>query len=777
MALKENTKSYISTGSSNTMHVISKFVSKWHYFLLSILLFLILAFIKIKYTVPVYNISASIAISQDESINDAGLSAFKDLGTLDNNVVKIENEIKFLQSRTLISSVVRKLDLNIQYFLQGSILNTELYDETIIEFNFLDEKLRDNHESIVTYNVKINSETSYSFVEGEQVLSTHTFGNKIKTVLGEIIVTPISKNIKDYIGQVVIIKVTPIKETVESYKRKLFIFQAGQNSSVVNIGLNNPIKEKAVNIINSLIDEYILATIKNKKRVSEKTAKFIKERIKLISGDLSEVDNEAAGYKSKFGLTNNVDAQTQMVAAIDSENAQKIGSLQTQLSLLASMKRFITSEEAKNDPIPPNLGFDNPTISSDVARYNRLIFQRKRLLKTSSEKNPVVINVTEQIEGVRQILISSLKSLRSSIKIRLNSLQTQDKYFSGKLYSAPIRQKDLREIEREQTVKEQLYLYLLKKREEAEITGHVTVADCRIIDRASVLSSKKVSPKRLNHYAGGFLIGFLIPFLIIYLKELFNSKIDSVDDLEASTDISIVGTIPRFKKRKDMIIKDNDRSQISEAFRILRTNIDFLLKSAPQDSAKTILVTSSISGEGKTYTSFNLSKVLSFLEGRVIHVTTDFRDPKLNKYLDLPKEEDQKGFTNFIVNKNLKPHEVIEESIIQDNIDILRAGKIPPNPSELLVDPRVSEMFDYLKKNYDYIIMDSAPVKLVTDTLLLEEYIDLTLFIVRESYTEKKLIKNIEKLKAEKRLPNIAILLNGEEDKPGNYGYGYGNNN
>ncbi len=763
--------------SFNLRDQVFRYLKKWYWFVFCTLIFGILAFLYIRYTIPQYNVSGTILVSQEESVSGSELSAFKDLGLLDNTQNKIENEIQILRSRTLINNVVNKLKLNIQYFSTGRILEIENYPKSLVEINLLaDDSIINN--SSKTFRVLINSATSFSFVnkKGDK-LSEHSFGKNINTSIGDVVITPNIENIASSTGKIITIKVSPIEIITQFYRSKIDIETVGNKSSIVKISLNDQVKAKAKDIINKLVEEYNNSTIENKKQISAKTALFISERLDLISGDLSEVDDEAAGYRSKFGLTNDVEAQTQRVADIDSKNSREISQLSTQLGLIESMRNFVLSQEGRYDLIPPNQGFNDATITNTVVRYNGLILQRKRLLRTSSEQNPVVINIDQQIDGLRQVLIGGLNGLKSSINARLNSLKVQDQYFRGKIYTAPIRQKDLRVIEREQTIKEQLYLYLLQKREEAELTSHVTIANARIIDKASTVGSYIAFPNKKFVYLGAVFLGLLIPFLTIYFLDLFNTKVNSIEDLEKVLSLPILGTIPKIKNKKySIVVSKNDRSGVGEAFRILRTNLDFLMAGTNNNKGKVIFVTSTVSGEGKTMVSSNLAKTLSLTGKKIAYLGTDLRDPKFHQFLDLPEGRDTKGLTNFIMNSELKPKDVTYKDKGENSFDFIPSGAIPPNPAELLMHERVAIMFEHLKEQYDYIIVDTSPVSLVTDTLLIGHFSDLCIYIVREKYSDKRILHVPQSFYTEKRLPNIAVLLNAAGSHAGyNYGYGYGN--
>ncbi|WP_106793717.1 tyrosine-protein kinase family protein [Aquimarina sp. Aq78] len=765
--------------SFNLRDQIIKYLRHWYWFVLSVFVFVALAYVKVRYTIPQYNVSSTIAISQDESMSESELSAFKDLGILDDGQNKIENEIQIIKSRTLLTNVVNNLKLNVRYFSEGRILEVENYPKSLIEINFLsDDSIV--HKKSKVFHVRIDSGTTFSFLdEKDQKLSDHSFGKTISTSVGDIIITPSVDTMDANSGKIIKIIITPVKFVAESYRNRLSIIP-GKGSSIVRLSLNDPVKEKAKDIINDLVEEYNKATIENKKLASARTADFINDRLELISGDLTQVDDQAATYQSSRGLTSSdVAVQAQQFSDLDTKNSQEIARLNTQLYFIESMRKFVLSQEGKFDLVPQsNSGFSDPTVATTISRYNGLILQRQRLLKTSSIRNPVVVNIDQQIGGLRQVLIGSLNSLKNSLNGQLRSLNTQNQYFGGQIYSAPTRQKDIRAIEREQTIKEQLYLYLLQKREEAEIKSHITLSNARVIDKASTLGSYPVSPNKKTIYAGAFFLGLILPFLIIYTSDLLNVKVSSREDLEKVLSMPIIGSIPKVKSKNKIMISQNDRSGIAEAFRILRTNLDFLMAGINKAKGKVIFVTSTISGEGKTLISSNLTKTLAISGKKVAFLGTDLRDPKFHKFFELPNGKDSKGLTNFIMNDELTPEDIIYTYKKEDSFDIIPSGAIPPNPAELLMQERVNVMFKYLEEHYDYIIVDTAPVSLVTDTLLIAKHADLSIYIVRENYSDKRVLQVPENFYREKRLPNIAVLLNAAGNKTGyNYGYGYGKKN
>ncbi|MFK8059999.1 MAG: GumC family protein [Polaribacter sp.] len=778
--MKSNSINDSNSKAHNTKGYKDLFLSYfkyWYWFLLCFIVCTILAYTSLKYTIPMYDVSSTIVISQEDNLSDAGLSVFKDLG-LDQTQDKIENEIQILKSKTLIRNVIKKLKLNVQYFYEGRVLDIEEYKNPIVRINFLvaDSILAKQYG---TFNIRVKSETSFSFVDDDyNDISSHKFGTSVSTKVGNAVLIPNLNNINASIGLVIKIKLVPTRSLVDSFRGRLSINVVGQNSSVLQVYLRDAVIERAENFIDNLIDEYGKRTIKNKNETSNKTAEFINDRLNEISKNLSNVDSEAAKYMSKYGVSEDISGASGRLADISLENKKELAIFETQTLLIQSTIDFINDKQSKNDLIPSNLGLDDSAVSTEIGKYNTLVLQRKRLLKTSTLQNPIVINIDDQLEGLRDVLLQSLNSLKNRVVIKLNRVKQRNKKFESKIFEAPEIQKDLRKIGRDQGVTEQLYLYLLQKKEEADITSHITVPNSRVIDRATAISLQPVSPNKKSTYLLSSLLGFLIPFVIIYAKDLFSTSIKSKKDIEELVSIPFLGSIPKSKSKNQFVINKTNTTPISEAFRILRTNIDFLLAGVKKETGKVIFTTSSISGEGKTFISSNIAKSLAISGKKVVYIGTDFRFPKFHEILELPDGKMTKGFTNFITDINLRVEDIIcKENNENDAIAIIPPGIIPPNPSGLLMNERVQTMFTYLEKHYDYIVVDTAPVSLVTDTLLISKLADITVYVVKENYSDKGLLSIPEKYHLDGRLVNLAILLNyASSNMSGTYGYGYGYN-
>ena len=760
----------------NLKELALNYIKYWYWFLVGIVICIGIAFMSLRYSIPLYDVSSTIVISQEDNLSDAGLSVFKDLG-LEQSQDKIENEIQVLKSKTLIKNVIEKLKLNVQYFYEGRVLDIEEYKNPILKIDFLDT-YTDSYQKYGVLNILITSNDSFSFVdEDANEISKHQFNTPVNTDIGTAILSLNKEVIDSFKNKIIKIKVLPIRSLVDSYRNRLNVSVVGQNSSVLQISLRDAIINRAEDFINQLVDEYSVKTIKNKNETSSKTASFINDRLIEMSKNLSVVDSEAARYMSKYGINSDLTGVSSgNLSELSSENKRTIAAYETQNLLIESTIDFIKNKKSKNALIPSNLGINESEITTDIGKYNTLVLQRKRLLKTSTEQNPIIIKIDDQLKGLKDVLFENLKRQKERIAIKLKSILKREKKFNRKLYQAPEVQKDLRKIIREQGVTEQLYLYLLKKKETADITSHITVSNSRVIDRATPVSLLPVSPNKRNIYLLAILLGLFIPFVIIYATYLFSTSVKSKKDVEEVITAPFLGTIPKHKSKNQFAINRTSKTPISEAFRILKTNIDFLLtNSDSNDSGKIIFTTSSISGEGKTFMSSNIAKTLAISGKKVALIGTDFRFPKFHEILDLPNGKNTSGFTNFITDPTLSVKDVIYKENSDDAIDIIPPGIIPPNPTGLLTNKRVHVMFEYLRENYDYIIVDTAPVSLVTDTLLISKLADLTVFVVKENFSDKRLLSIPEKYYQEERLINLAVVLNyATSNMSGTYGYGYG---
>ncbi|WP_418501150.1 GumC family protein [Flagellimonas sp.] len=762
----------------------------WKWFLLSLLIALSLAYVHLRYSVPQYSANAKIQIVEDKN-SGSELDVFKDLNVFSGSKTKIEDEIEILSSRSNFIQVVKDLGINVKYVIQGNIKDNELYGETFpFSINFLasDSII---YQSKYHFFVEPNSDSSYGFSkEEDEPLQSKSFGSAVTTGIGNIILIPNSEKLKAYIGKRIKIEIRPINDVAESYQKSIKVSPASEFSNIINISLNDPIQRRAIDVINRLIDINNNNAVSDKKKVADRTSKFINDRITEIYSNLSDVDESAETYKSSRGIAD-LGSQSNVNFNRSAAGEQELEDASIQLEIANSMENLINSQE-KYDIVPSNIGLSNQGISDAAVRYNELVAQRKRLLESSNEKNPVIVKLDQQLETLKKGLLSSLNNVTNNLNLRVNSLSKQLSQINSRIYAAPSNERALRDIARKQQTTESLYLYLLQKREESQIAFASAEPKSKIVEEGHASSRLPISPKPKIVYLAAFLIGFLIPFSIVYAKDLLDNKIHNKIDLEALTgDVPVMAELPKLGKKESKIILKDDRSILAESMRILRTNLDYILKSRSKsmDRAQIVFVTSSVPGEGKTFVSSNMATICANTGKKVLLVGADIRNPKLYTFFSetlspdgsgiKPKRNVGKGLTEYLFDNSLSEEEIIVGTKTNTNdIDVIYSGKIPPNPAELLMSDRMKELFEKMSGLYDYIIVDTAPVMVVTDTLLISQYADQILYVTKANVTEKKVIEYPLKLKNEGKLKNLSFVVNGVKQSNlgygGKYGYGYG---
>ena len=503
--------------------------------------------------------------------------------------------------------------------------------------------------------------------------------------------------------------------------------------------------------------------------MAKKTSDFIDTRLEIITRELDSVERNKEQFKSSNRLTN-IEAEAQLILENASEFEKRQFDVSTQIELANTMIDYM-DQATNNDLLPSNIGLEGDEVTQDVNNYNALILQRNKLLKTSTAKNPVVVNVNNQIDGIRRNILNSLKNTSNTLKISLRDLNYREASLNSKLSKVPSKEKIFRGIERQQTIKEQLYLFLLQQREEASISLAVTASKAKVVDNA-FSSRAPVSPNRPLIYLGAAFAGLLIPFIFIYSRTLLNNKVNNRHDVEKMLkETSLIGEIPKLRKGEEELIQSNDRSVLAESFRILRTNLQYLFinKLKNTHKANTVFVTSTIKGEGKTFIAFNLALTLAQTGKKVALVGADIRNPQLQRYL--PKEsQSRKGLTEYIIDPSLAVKDLAAQSRYSENLSIVLSGIIPPNPAELLMEPRTIEFFDEIRGMYDFVVVDTAPSMLVTDTIIINKLADVTLYVIRANYTEKRLLEFPQDAIEDGRLINVAAVLNNVSLN--NFGYG-----
>nr|WP_299172591.1 tyrosine-protein kinase [uncultured Allomuricauda sp.] len=778
------------TPNTNTdlSYLIKPYVKNWKWLVVSVVVAITFAILYVRYTVPQYAIHAKVKILEDQN-SASELGAFTDLGILGGAGNNVLDEIETLNSRTNLIEVVKELGLNKRIIALGNIKNTGIYDNPPFNINFL------GPDSIVQkteyeFYIRLISNTKFQFANIEnETFKEYSFGKPIPSFSGELIITPNGAlDMTSYSGRDYQVKVSPLATRAEYYQKKILIKEKDEFSNIISITLNDTSKKRGKDIINALIDKYNQNAVDDKKAIADRTSNFINDRIADIYGNLSTVDQSAEDFKAGRGIAD-IASQTNVNLNIGAANQQELRNTSVQLDIASSMKDLVDNQDGY-ELLPANVGLADETIAGTTSRYNELALERKRLLESSNEKNPIIVNLDQQLDGLKRSMKSSLNSVTNNLSLQVNSLSKQLSSINSRIYSAPKNERALRDITRQQQTTESLYLYLLQKREESQITFASASPKSKVIDRAYLLNKFPVSPKKPIVFLASFILGLLVPISVIYVKDLLDNKIHNKLDLEKIVgDAPVLAEIPKIGKKEEKLIRNEDRSVLAESLRILRTNLDYIFRTKKKNGkGNFVFVTSSVPGEGKTLVSSNLAMIFASTGKKVLLIGADIRNPKLytffadSKNVDTklkPKREVRTGLTEYLSDSTLEINKIINPTLVHANtIDVIYSGRIPPNPAELLMSDRVGELFDSLSERYDYVVVDTAPLMVVTDTLLISRYANQILYVVKADETDKKVLEYPLKLIREGKLKGLSFIVNNVKSSNlgygGKYGYGYG---
>jgi len=754
---------------------LNKYLRYWPWFVIGVILCVFAGILYLKFSTAQYSTTASIIIKDEKSKSPAGgMAAFADMGFMGGmGTESIENEIGILKSKTLMTQAVKALNLNITYFKEGTLKTNEVYSSTPFQVNLLqldEEQLADRLKEELGNSFKIIPVSEEKF----QLINTATeetmeakFGAPVNIGFADITVEETGIELEAGKDNSIEVHFNTLSSVVGKYREAVQVNLTDKNSSLLELSLVDPVKEKAQDILDQLILEYNRQAIEDKNLVATNTAKFIDERLSIINQELDSVEVGKEEFKEANQLTN-IEAESEIFIENASEYRKRQQEVGTQLELANAMINYLQTG-SNSDLLPANLGIEETGVNEVIKEYNSLVLERNRILSGSTRKNPVVIRLDSQIEQMRANVMQSLQRMRSNLQIAQEDLDRQAAAIGSQISAVPAKERKYRGIERQQNIKEALYLFLLQKREENSLSLAVTAPKAKIVDRA-YSANAPVSPKSKIILLAALIIGLLIPFLIIYLRNLLNNKVTERADLEKVTkEIPIVGEIPRIVKKESDLIKVNDRSVLAEAFRIMATNLQYLLvNTSKKEKGIKLFVTSTVKGEGKTFVATNLGLTFANMKKKVVVVGGDLRNPQLQRYETGAQEFT--GVSDYLYNPSLKMEDIINSSKIHPNLDILASGNIPPNPSELLRSKRMGELLSELEMIYDYIVVDTAPAMLVADTFLINQYADLTIYVTRAGYTEKRLLDFAVDAKKEGKLHDVSFVLNDVE--MANFGYG-----
>lgn len=773
-----------TTKSNEIRQTVEIYLSYWKVIITCLIIAVFLGYTYLRYASYQYKATATIKIRDEkQSKKLPSISEISSDGLFSDGTNKIIDEIKTLQSRTLITNVIKTLNLNVRYFTEGSIKESEVYLNPPVKINFF---ANDSiiHKVDTTLYLKIKSPTQFLSFKNkgkslmdrdEETGKLYDFGSRFKTGFGDIIITPNTGIYAPTIGSNLKITISSINNLVSIYQMKTKI-SSEKGSSVLMLEINENNPYKAVDILDELIKEYNKDILSEKENEVRVTSEFINNRLAQVSEELKEVDYSAENIQKKQGLTA-LESKANLNLQTGQQLQTQIASTSRDIQIIDYLQEEISSTDRTNDMLPAvNIG--DPNTVQVLKSHNELVAQRDRLLKNSSNSNPVVIQLNNQIETLKSNIENSLKNIKSNSQLTLNSLSRENSRIQGKLSTAPTKQRQFRDIKRQQDIKESLYLYLLEKREESAIQLGMDSPSAKIVDEA-FSTNLPVAPNKSIVLIASVLIGLGIPMAFIYLSTLLNTRLYNKNDLTDILDIPYLGDVPKTSKTQKLVEKI-DYSPKAEAFRIMKSNIDFILGGV-KNRAKKIFITSTIPQEGKSHTSTNLATSIAYSGKSVLLIETDIRVPKILNYLNL-ENKNNLGLSDYIADTSLIPEKVVIKNTNNEFLDIISSGTIPPNPSELLMSERVEHLFKYFENKYDYIIADTSAVGIVSDTLLISKFADIFIYVVSAGKIDSRLLQHVAKpLYAEKRLPKMTMLLNGvQQGKKGyggyGYGYGYGNN-
>ena len=781
--MKENENSYNNNMSEldeekvNYQEILFKYIIHWPWFVASVLACLVGAWMYLHFQTPVYQVSASIMIKDDKK-NAGGNAADLEslgLGGVITSAQSIDNEIEVLRSKTILKEVVNNLELYITYYDEDEFPKRELYKISPVIVNLtaqeadnlpgvalIDMKLAPEGGLVVNLKIGLN-EYNKSFDKLPAVLPTNvgTFGFTLRDSLlnGKIEGQNTVRNISAMVSQPFVV--------AKGYQGALNIAPTSKTTSVAVVSLMNTNIQRGQDFINKLMEMYNRNTNNDKNEVAEKTKEFINERIKIIDEELGSTEDKLEAFKRNAGLTN-IGSDAQLAVEGNAEYERKRVENGTQINLIRDLTKYINNPSNEYEVLPANIGLSDNGLTTQIDRYNELIFERKRLLRTSTENNPMIINLDTSLRAMKANVQAAIDGTLQGLLIVKADLDREASRFSRRISDAPGQERQYVSIARQQEIKAGLYLMLLQKREENAITLAATANNAKIIDEP-VAEGRPVSPKPKMIYMIALLVGLGGPVGIIFLISLTKFKIEGRRDVENLTSRPIVGDVPLTTEKSGTIaVFENQNTLMSETFRNVRTNLQFMLKS----DQKVILVTSTVSGEGKSFISSNLAISLSLLGKKVVIVGLDIRKPGLNKVFNIPRKE--LGITQYLSNPEKNLMDFVQASDVSKKLYILPGGTVPPNPTELLARDGLDKAVETLRKNFDYVILDTAPVGMVTDTLLIGRVADLSVYVCRADYTRKAEFTLINELADSNKLPNLCTVINGLDLQKKKYGYYYG---
>jgi capsular exopolysaccharide synthesis family protein len=747
--------------------ILLKYLSKWYWFVISVVLCFAIAFVYLKITNIQYQVQTTILLRQEQSATSGlvDLAMLEGLGMSGATSKEVEDEIQVLTSKSIMHNVITSLGIETEYFVRRGLRFEEMYPVYPIKL-IVPENFNDTLKQQVTLRLKRTTDGyQINFKFGEQTAhyDIKTIDAPFTTAVGVLKLQQI-KPIK--VGDSYKIVSYPMRSLTERFCTSIKVASVNKKSNAINISTTSTNFKKSEVVLNKLIQLYNLDAVIDKNMIASNTASFVEDRLKLIGAELLDVELNVENFKKQNSLTD-ISSEAALFLQSSSEYNKKLAELETQINLVTYIETYVKDSKNQYNLVPANLGIEDNSLLSLMQEYNKALLERMKLMRTTNDKNPVIMQMEQQLKELRSSVIASINSIKDGLKISRKDVIGSNSQFSSKIKDVPTQERKYLEIQRQQEIKQKLYLFLLQKREENALSLASTIPSAKTLDSAYT-SITPVSPKKMIVFLLAFMLGLIIPIVIIYTLDMLNNKISNRKELKKLIKVPFLGCIGINKDSDDVVVvKEGSTLPIVEMFRIVRTNMQFMLggKKSP-----VILVTSSISGEGKSFNAINIAMTFALMQKKVVLVGLDIRSPMVAEYLHLSKE---KGVTMYISDPSLTVNDIIVNSNLHKFLDVIPAGPVPPNPAELIMSQRLDDLFQQLRNKYDYIIIDSAPIGVVSDTYLLNRFVDNCIFVTRQNYTPRDACSLINEIHDTKKLNNMAVILNGTDQNTG-YGYGYG---
>ncbi len=750
---------------------------KWPWILLSLIVCVGAAMIYILRTPDVYTRATEIMIKEPSKGKSAGMEEFADLGLISSST-SVANEITNLRSGDLMEEVVRRLNLDVNYFRKGRFHNIVAYGTGLpIQLEIVNFPT----DASATLELNISADKKVTIRELKQgelkweESFTGSLGDSIATPVGIVIVNPSPAYTPGTAIELEVNKI-PVKTAQAIYSSHLGVSQSGENSSVIRLTLSDRSIQRADDVLATLIDVYKDSWIRDRNEIAVSTSQFINERLNVIEGELGNVDNDISSFKSEH-LIPDIAAASSMYMSQNQQIASEILAINNQLQMARFVRTYLTAEDSRNQLLPANSGLVGD-IAKQVSEYNEMLLQRNALVEKSSDTNPLVVTIDQQLAALRNAIVATVDTQIAALNTQLRSLQHSQASTTSKIATSPAQAKYLLSVERQQKVKESLYLFLLQKREENELSQAFTAYNTRVINKPGP-AGVPTTPAKTSILMISVLVGLALPFGVTFVIETSNTRIRGRKDIEHLT-LPFLGEIPeagtasgRKNKKNDrsintLIVKEGKRDIINEAFRVLRTNVEFMRNNS--GTGNVIAVTSFNPGSGKSFVSVNLAMTMALKGKRVLVIDGDMRHGSTSAYIGSPQE----GIANYLANPGTQLHDIIVQDAENPLLDILPVGVVPPNPTELLESPRFGELITALRPAYDYIFIDCPPIEVVADAQIIDAHVDRTIFIIRAGLLERSMLPELERIYEEKKYRSMALILNGTPLSRSRYGYSHG---